>query len=57
MVAYHLSRLVNMEITEQGREVLEEILDDNLLMVQEISWFSDLENYKAIGLILEYLNW
>ena len=57
MVAYHLSRLVNIEITKQEHEVLEEFPDEDFLMVQERPWFADLENNKATKLILEDINW
>lgn len=53
----HLSRLVNLEITENEREVLEEFPDEKILMVQERPWFFDVANYKATGLILHDLNW
>lgn len=53
----HLSRLVNVEVTMQESEVMEEFPDEKLLMVQERSWFSDLENHKEIGMIPEDLTW
>ncbi|MCI87980.1 protein NYNRIN-like [Trifolium medium] len=46
-----MSRLVNKEVTENEREVLEEFRDEKLLMVQERSWFADMANYKASGVI------
>ena len=57
LVADHLSRLVNPKITKEEREVLEEFPDEKLLMIEERPWFADLANYKASGLIPEYLNW
>ncbi|KAK2361118.1 hypothetical protein QL285_086309 [Trifolium repens] len=57
LVADHLSRLVNNEVTEHEREVLEEFPDEQLLMVQERPWFADLANYKASGLIPDDFNW
>ncbi|MCI91644.1 hypothetical protein A2U01_0112938, partial [Trifolium medium] len=41
LVADHLSRLVNIEVTKHEREVLEEFPDEKLLMVQERPWFAD----------------
>ncbi|XP_045797767.1 uncharacterized protein LOC123891949 [Trifolium pratense] len=38
LVADHLSRLVNNEVTKHEREVLEEFPDEKLLMVQERPW-------------------
>lgn len=49
LVADHLSRLVNPEITKQEWEVLEEIPYDKLLIIQERPWFADLVNYKVTG--------
>ncbi|KAK2359233.1 hypothetical protein QL285_084625 [Trifolium repens] len=57
LVADHLSRLVNNEVTEHEREVLEEFPDEKLLMVQERPWFADLANYKVSGLIPDDFNW
>jgi hypothetical protein len=57
LVADHLSRLVNNEVTQQEKEVLEEFPDEKLLMVQERPWFADMANYKATGLIPEDFNW
>lgn len=57
LVADHLSRLVNPEITKQEREIPEEISDDKILMIQERPWFSNHANYKAFGHIPEDFNW
>ncbi|WJX19736.1 hypothetical protein P8452_09381 [Trifolium repens] len=57
LVADHLSRLVNTEVTKHEREVLEEFPDEKLLMVQERPWFADMANYKASGLIPDDFNW
>ncbi|CAJ2658862.1 unnamed protein product [Trifolium pratense] len=57
LVADHLSRLVNTEVTKHEREVLEEFPDEKLLMVQERPWFADMANFKVFGLIPDDLNW
>ncbi|GAU37821.1 hypothetical protein TSUD_276390 [Trifolium subterraneum] len=57
LVADHLSRLVNKEVTKHEHEVIEEFPDEKLLMVQERSWFTDMANYKASGLISDDFNW
>ncbi|CAJ2671898.1 uncharacterized protein LOC123891769 [Trifolium pratense] len=57
LVADHLSRLVNKEVTKHEHEVREEFPDEKLLMMQERPWFADMANYKASGLIPEDLNW
>ncbi|PNX87936.1 hypothetical protein L195_g044036 [Trifolium pratense] len=57
LVADHLSRLVNSEVTKHEREVLEEFPDEKLLVMQERPWFADMANYKASGLIPDDFNW
>lgn len=57
LVANHLYRLVNDEITNQENEVMDEFSDEKLLMIQERLWFVDLVNHKATGLVLEDLIW
>jgi hypothetical protein len=55
LVADHLSRLVNMEITNKEEEVREEFLDEKLYAIQVRPWFTDFANYKATGLTPEDL--
>ena len=57
MVANHLSRLVNEEVTKNKREVREEFPDERVLMVAERPWFVDIANYKVTGVIPQDLNW
>jgi hypothetical protein len=57
LVADHLSRLMNKEVTKHELEVREEFPDEQLLMMQERPWFADMANYKASGLIPEDFNW
>ena len=57
VVANHLSRLVNEEVTKNEREVREEFLDKRVLMVAERPWFVDIANYKVTGVIPQDLNW
>ncbi|XP_058755822.1 uncharacterized protein LOC131629041 [Vicia villosa] len=57
MVADHLSRLVNTEVTKFESEVKEEFPDEKLFMVQVRPWFADMANHKAIGWIPEDLTW
>ncbi|XP_025985221.1 uncharacterized mitochondrial protein AtMg00860-like [Glycine max] len=47
LVADHLSRLVNEEVTHKELEVRDEFPDELLLVVNERPWFADLANYKA----------
>ena len=57
MVADHLSRLKNEEVTKEEPEVKGEFPDEFLLQVTARSWFADMANYKATGVIPEELNW
>jgi len=57
LIADHLSRLVNNEVTKKENEVLEEFPDEQLLMVQERPWFVNMANYKTTGLIPEDFTW
>nr|KYP32883.1 Retrovirus-related Pol polyprotein from transposon 17.6 [Cajanus cajan] len=57
LVADHLSRLINDEVTLKEREILEEFPDEKIFMVQERPWFVDLANFKAAGVIPEDFTW
>jgi len=57
LVADHLSRLVNEEVTLKELEIRDEFLDELLLVVNERPWFADLANFKAAGILPKDLNW
>nr|KYP52542.1 Retrovirus-related Pol polyprotein from transposon 17.6 [Cajanus cajan] len=57
LVADHLSRLVNEEVTCKEGEIKDEFPDEALLSVQERSWFADMANFKATGIIPEDYTW
>ena len=57
LVADHLSRLVNHEVTQHEKEVLEEFPDEQFMRIQERPWYADLTNFKATRFIPEDLNW
>ena len=57
MVADHLSRLVNEEVTHKELEIYDEFPDKSLLVVNERPWFADLANYKAGRIIPKDFNW
>lgn len=57
LVADHLSRLVNDEITKKEKEVVKEFPDEKLFMVQVRLWFAYLANHKATSWIPEDLTW
>ena len=52
-----LSRLKNEEVTKEEPEVTGEFLDEFLLQATTRPWFTDVANYKAIGIIPKKLNW
>ena len=56
MVADHLSRLKNEEVTKEEPEVRGEFPDEFLLQATTTPWFVDVANYKATRIILEELN-
>jgi hypothetical protein len=56
-VANHLSRLQNIEGTREVKEIVEEFPDERLLLIQERSWFADMANYKATGIIPDGFSW
>jgi hypothetical protein len=57
LMADHLSRLVNNEVTRNEQEVLEEFPDEKLVSIQERPWFADMANYKATEFIPEDYIW
>ena len=57
LVADHLSRLVNEEVTLKELEIRDEFPDESLLVVNERPWFADLANFKAAGILPKDLNW
>jgi len=57
VVADHLSRLVNEEVTSKEAKVRDEFPDESLFVVSERPWFADMANFKAAGIIPKDLNW
>ena len=57
VVADHLSRLKNEEVTKEEPEVRDEFPDEFLLQVTTRPWFADMANYKATGVIPEEYTW
>ena len=55
VVADHLSRLKNEEITKEEPEVKGEFPDEFLLQADTRPWFADMANYKATGIIQKNL--
>ncbi|XP_014524488.1 uncharacterized protein LOC106780697 [Vigna radiata var. radiata] len=49
LIADHLSRLVNDEVTSTEKEIWESFLDETLLYIQQRPWFAYLANFKAAG--------
>ncbi|XP_014491985.1 uncharacterized protein LOC106754484 [Vigna radiata var. radiata] len=57
LMANHLSRLVNTEVTSKEKEVWESFSDETLLYIQQRPWFADMANFKVAGVIPKELNW
>ena len=57
LVADHLSRLVNEEVTLKELDIRDEFLDESLFMINERPWFADLANFKAVGISPKDLTW
>ena len=57
LVADHLSRLVNEEVTLKKLEIRHEFPEESLLVVNERPWFADLANFKVAGILPKDLNW
>ncbi|MCI06328.1 hypothetical protein A2U01_0027387 [Trifolium medium] len=53
VVADHLSRLENPQVTSKELQVREEFPDEKLFVVSTTPWFADMANFKASGLIPE----
>ena len=57
MVADHLSRLVNEDVTSKEDEIRDKFLDESLFLIAGRPWFADMANFKVAGVIPKDLNW
>jgi len=57
VVADHLSRLENSEVTNKEKAIMAEFLDEQLFVVEERPWFSNMENFKAGNIVADDLEW
>jgi len=57
VVADHLSRLKNEEVTKEESKVRGKFPDEFFLQATTRPWFTDVANYKATWIIPEELNW
>ena len=57
MVADHLSKLVNEEVTLKEAEIKDEFPDEFLFLIAERPWFANMANFKAAGIIPKDLTW
>jgi len=57
VVADHLSRLVNEEVTAKEVEVRDQFPDESLFLISERPWFADIANFKVAGIIPKDFNW
>jgi len=55
VVADHLLRLVNEEVTTNEAEVRDQFPDE--FLISERPWFADMANFKAAGIIPKDFNW
>ena len=57
VVADHLSRLVNDDVTSKEAEIRDKFPDESLFLILGRPWFADMANFKAAGVIPKDLNW
>ena len=57
VVADHLSRLVNEDVTSKEAEIKDKFPDESLFLIAGRPWFVDMANFKVAGVILKDLNW
>ncbi|XP_014524457.1 uncharacterized protein LOC106780674 [Vigna radiata var. radiata] len=57
VIADHLSRLLNTEVTDKEGEIKGEFIDERLMLIQQSPWFADIANFKAAGILLDDLTW
>jgi len=57
VVADHLSRLVNDDVTSKEVEIRDKFPDESLFLILGRPWFADMANFKAAGVIPKDLNW
>ena len=55
VVADHLLRLVNEEVTTNEAEVRDQFPDE--FLISERPWFADIANFKVAGIIPKDFNW
>jgi len=57
VVADHLSRLENSEVTNKEKAIMAEFSDEKLFAVGERPWFADMTNFKADNIVPDDLEW
>ena len=57
MVADHLSRLVNEDVTSKEAEIRDKFPDKSSFSIVGRPWFADMAYFKAAGVIPKDLNW
>ena len=57
VVADHLSRLENTEVTKKEKAIMAEFPDEQLFLVGEMPWFVDMANFKADNIVPDDLEW
>ena len=56
VVADHLSRLVNEDVTSKEAEIRDKFPDESLFSIAGRPWFADMANFKAARVIPKDLN-
>ena len=57
VVANHLSRLENEDVTSKEVEIRDKFPEESLFLIEGRLWFADMANFKAARVIPKDLNW
>jgi len=57
VVANHLSRLENSEVTKKEKDIMAEFPDEKLFAIGERPWFADTANFKAGNIVPEDMDY
>jgi len=57
VVADHLSRMENIEVTNKEKAIMAEFLDEQQFVVEEWPWFADMANFKSGNIVPDDLEW
>jgi len=57
VVADHLSRLENIEVTKKEKAIMAKFSDEKLFSIEERPWFADMANFKAGNIVLDNMEY